>query len=272
MSTSNGHGALAVGVGAVLAVPLGLVLLAAAVFGGASVQAGASGAAASVALNTSKIPAAAVPREPVLHLAATAEGTAILDAVQLAVPEGVDLRQVSADAAVERARMLGRPARGILHDADGTRWPMIVTPNAGVFQGDRPLPDPAAVNWDAATGAVTSPGSIDPSRVPAWPHLRIELASEGVIRIDGEVVPAIPGFSPYASAIAAAAATLVAQGLNRPARATATDPDGTAWPLLIHPDGTASPAGDPVTAERSHHPLRAMRRRKDRPETAGTTP
>lgn len=212
----------------------------------------------------------AVAREPVLHLATTAEGTAILDAVQLAVPEGVDPRQVSADAAVERARLLGRPARGILHDADGTRWPLIITPDAGIFQGDRPLPDPTAPSWDAAAGTAASGGSIDPTRIPAWPHLRIELASDGVIRIDGDAVPAIPGFSPYASAIAAAAARLAAQGLNRPVRATATDPDGTAWPLLIHPDGTASSAGEPAAADRSRRSTRG--RRKDRPETPGTTP
>jgi hypothetical protein len=101
------------------------------------------------------------------------------------------------------------------------------------------------------------PEGVRPGEVPAWPTLAITLHAEGRAQVEGREVPQVDGFSAREAAVAAAALHLRALGLDRPARAVATDPDGTVWPLIIHPNGSAEGAGEPAAV-----PRRRLRRRE----------
>jgi len=85
-------------------------------------------------------------------------------------------------------------------------------------------------------------------RIPGWPILRIRLTQDGA-EIDGTPIRSAPGEDPRQTALRAAAATAVQ--LGRPVRAAATDPDGTTWPLIIHPDGSATAIGEPIRPRRT---------------------
>lgn len=218
-----------------------------------------------------------IPREPLVLLTVTPDHRAYVDGTLLDVPAGTDPRVVAANVAVARARQFGRALRAVLTDAEGRRWPMVLTPEGGVFQATQPLRganpgdlptsrEEPVVEEDVqsspppATNASARPsGDIDPSQVPAWPIIGIVLTEEGKAFVDGSPVREIPGVGSRAAAVAVAAEYITHLGLARPVRAHATDPDGTVWPLLIHPDGTASAAGEPVRTDRS----RRWTRRKD---------
>jgi hypothetical protein len=103
------------------------------------------------------------------------------------------------------------------------------------------------------------PGDVAPGDVPAWPTLAITLHEDGRAQVEGRDVPQVTGFTGREAAVAAAALHVRALGLIRPVRAVATDPDGTQWPLIIHPNGAATGAGEPVV------PPKKKRRRRERP-------
>ena len=198
---------------------------------------------------------AALPAHPTLTLTATADGRASVGTTPVPVPAGTDPRVAAANAAINAARHIGRPVRAILHAPDGARWPMVITPDGQVLQRTEPLDEPP----EGKGTPPPAPGQAsDPRTVPPWPVLAITLAADGTATVDGVAVPRVPGCDPRATAIAAAARAAAARGLNRAVRATATDPDGTAWPLIIHPDGTATDAGPPTPAP---HRRRSFRRR-----------
>jgi hypothetical protein len=247
-----------------------------------------------------------IPREPLVLLVITPDHRAYIDGTPLEVPAGTDPRIAAANAAIARAQQLGHALRAVLDDADGQRWPMILTPEGGVFQATRPLRDtppsdlhdarqqmptpkadnsedsgptpptvtanPAPPGADRPTGLnghsqppadphetrlirvretdLRPPEGIDPGSVPAWPLVTIVLTEEGKAFVNDTPVNQPPGVEPRAAAVAAAAEHIAQLGLARPVRANATEPDGTVWPLLIHPDGTATAAGEPIRPER----------------------
>jgi hypothetical protein len=245
-----------------------------------------------------------IPREPLILLVVTPDRRAYVDGTPIAVPAGTDPRVAAANAAITRAQQLGRAVRAVLDDADGQRWPMILTPEGGVFQATRPLRDipptdsrsvpdasasaekrpeeprpaaitrqdlppdrtdvPATVNGHpqrptdphetrlirVREADLRPPEEIDPSTVPAWPLVTIVLTEEGKAFVNDTPVSQRDGVDPRAAAVAAAAEHIAQLGLARPVRANATEPDGTIWPLLIHPDGTATAAGEPIRPER----------------------
>ncbi|MFE5334034.1 hypothetical protein ACFRCG_47340 [Embleya sp. NPDC056575] len=109
--------------------------------------------------------------------------------------------------------------------------------------------------------------SSTPSMVPAWPVVRIELSTDGRVRVDGTEVPVPPGVEPRATALEAAAAT--ARLLRRPVRVAAVEPDGTLFPLIVDENGEAAAANDPVAPPQKRR-TRPGRRKRD-PE-ATTSP
>ncbi len=131
------------------------------------------------------------------------------------------------------------------HPADGSRIPQS---GRGDDLGLAMMPGP--------------PLDVDPDSVPAWPHFDITLLSEVHVVVNGvrhDIPPA--AHDPRAFAVAMAAAQLRRTGLARPVRATARDPDGTAWPILIHPGGAATEAGLPETpGDKGRRGRRADRR------------
>jgi hypothetical protein len=95
--------------------------------------------------------------------------------------------------------------------------------------------------------------------VPAWPTIEIALDGDENLTVNDIPIPVPPGTDPHAAAVAAASDQMSALGLERPVRAKATDPDGTVWPLIIHPDGTATGAGEPTRPDQSRGLLRRGR-------------
>lgn len=209
-----------------------------------------------------------VPALPLFVLTATSDHRALLDGVPLDVPAGVDPRVAASQAAIAQAQLIGRAVRAELHDADGQIWPLIITPDGGVLQGNRPLPPPApevrvdepaptpAPHHDAPSDggrpveSIAPQPEVDPEAVPAWPLITIAMAKDGTVVVNGQPVPVPPGADPRIAGVAAAAEHVTSLGLARPVRARASEPDGTVWPLLIHPDGTATSAGDAIRPER----------------------
>ncbi len=72
--------------------------------------------------------------------------------------------------------------------------------------------------------------------LPSWPKITIRLydAHNGEVKIAGRSHPVVAA-DPREAAIAIVAER--ASQLGRAVKATAVEPDGTAWPLVIHPDG-----------------------------------
>jgi hypothetical protein len=99
---------------------------------------------------------------------------------------------------------------------------------------------------DGALPQPEPPQAVDPSAVPAWPHIDLALTADGHVMVNDKLVAVPPGVAdPRAYAVALAATELTRVGLARPVRASARDPDGTVWPILIHPGGAATEAGPP---------------------------
>ncbi len=218
-----------------------------------------------------------IPPHPVLRIVVTADGRAFIDNTPVEVAFGTDPRVAAVNAAIAHAKELGRPLRVVLHETDGQRWPMVLTPEGGVYQGTRPFRSPRsaevpsqhavaagvededqaplgpspALPAPAVTPAIP-PDGIDPANVPAWPLVRIVLTAEGKAFVNDEPVHQPEGKEPREAAVGAAAVLIGQLGLARPVRAVAVDPDGTAWPLIIHPNGTATAAGEPSRPERGH--------------------
>ncbi|MEJ8662313.1 hypothetical protein [Streptomyces sp. MS1.AVA.4] len=86
---------------------------------------------------------------------------------------------------------------------------------------------------------------MDTTAVPAWPLYRLTAAPDGTIAVTGPAAPA-GTFTDRASAVDAVAQLAAVLRPPRAVRAEAVDEDGTAWPLTIHPDGTATEAGRPT--------------------------
>jgi hypothetical protein len=95
--------------------------------------------------------------------------------------------------------------------------------------------------------------------VPAWPTIEINLDGDEHLTVNDIPIPVPPGTDPHTVAVAAASDQMSALGLERPVRAKATDPDGTVWPLIIHPDGTATAAGEPTRPDQNRGLLRRVR-------------
>ncbi|MFI9724530.1 hypothetical protein ACIHFE_33710 [Streptomyces sp. NPDC052396] len=217
-------------------------------------------------------PYADIPALPVFTLVTTADGQARVDGTPLDVPVGVDPRVVAANAVIAQAQLIGRAVRAELHDAEGLIWPLIVTPDGGVLQGNRPLRPPAeetavaepapAAQHQAPPVHERPPGNVlaqpaaapqlavDPQSVPAWPLVTIVMTQDGTVLVNDAAVPVPAGSDPRAAGVVAAAEHVTRLGLTRSVRARAMEPDGTVWPLLIHPDGTATPAGEAIRPER----------------------
>lgn len=83
--------------------------------------------------------------------------------------------------------------------------------------------------------------ALDPSEVPAWPVVAIDLRTDGHVRVDDETVPVPAGADMRQTAVDVVAAT--AALIGRPVRAEAREPDGTVWPLVVTPDGQVLSAG-----------------------------
>lgn len=162
MSTGNGHAALAVGAGAVFAVPLALVLLAAAVFGGSSAQGSTTGTAAAVsgALNTAKIPAADVP------LIYQAAGTCSVLSAPLLAAQFYQESGFNPDAVSDTGAM------GITQFEPGT-WSTWASPNDGDGKENPYNPAdeiPAAARYDCALAQQVSkvPGNTVDNMLAAY--------------------------------------------------------------------------------------------------------
>ncbi|MFI8848871.1 hypothetical protein ACIGW3_01485 [Streptomyces sp. NPDC053499] len=97
------------------------------------------------------------------------------------------------------------------------------------------------------------PTMYEPAEVPAWPTYALVVQDSGRVTVSGPLLPASE-HSSRASAIDAVAAA--ADGLGRPVRAEATEPDGTVWHLVISPDGAVGELSDgaqPAKAPRKRH-------------------
>ncbi|KWX05995.1 hypothetical protein TH66_00380, partial [Carbonactinospora thermoautotrophica] len=199
---------------------------------------------------------------PDLTILLTATGRAYLNGARVPVTGHTDPLAAAVRAAAAIAVQLGRPVRATATDPDGTTWPLIIHPD-GAVTATRPAattpapphPAEATVPPDSpqhtgpapATGTPSDPPpspaepggqhseKLDLAQVPAWPVVTIALTATGQAYVNRVPVPYPPGADPRAAAVRAAAA--IAVQLGRPVRATATDPDGTTWPLIIHPDG-----------------------------------
>ncbi|MBO0827921.1 MAG: hypothetical protein J2P24_09075 [Streptosporangiales bacterium] len=110
---------------------------------------------------------------------------------------------------------------------------------------------------------------IDPDSVPDWPHPVVTVRPEG-IDIDGQPVQLPPGMAPESGHARQFALREVAArytGLNRPLKVRARDPDGTAWDLILTPDGSVAPVSDePAEYPGGKAPRRRGGRRRARPQ------
>ncbi|MFF4652542.1 hypothetical protein [Streptomyces sp. NPDC001380] len=87
--------------------------------------------------------------------------------------------------------------------------------------------------------------------VPDWPCPTVAVDAHGRVQVDGIAVP-VPGDVPP-DGVRPWILRHVAerhQRLGRPIRVTAVDPDGTRWPMVVHPDGTAVQAPAPPAGRR----------------------
>jgi hypothetical protein len=101
--------------------------------------------------------------------------------------------------------------------------------------------------------------------VPAWPVYDLTVHEDGRVLVSGPLVPT----SEHATRTSALEVIAgVADGLGRPVRATASEPGGAVWRLIVSPGGEVSevpaPAGGPRTA-------RPKKRRTRRPARTANT-
>lgn len=241
-----------------------------------------------------------LPPHDLLRIEITKDDRVLVDGWEIEAPEG-DLRAAAVNAAADYAERMGHPVRVVITTPDGQATRMIASPGARVEpRPATPLPPvepppertrrvalPASAR--AAVRALRSSSQQPAARppqpalqqlyallaahpqppedfaagdVPAWPTLRIVLTGDDRATVEGRPVAPIAGVTVREVAVATAAAHAQALGLTRPVRAVATDPDGTQWPLIVHPNGSASAgAGDPIRP-----PKKRGRRDKDQPQ------
>lgn len=188
-------------------------------------------------------------RPGVLDMAVTSDGQAAVGDIRLPVSAGADPLHVLARRGLQVARAAGEPVRATLTYADGRRSELIFTP-AG-YVGERAQPRPSAA-------------PADPDTVHTWPRLYVTVTREGSVFLtaspplrEGRVVIAGPHNPPpdlgnfdqlrrICAAAGAAAARYIHTQLNRPrpVRGVGILPDGSAWPLIFHPDGNVTSGGE----------------------------
>ncbi|MFE9685389.1 hypothetical protein [Streptomyces sp. NPDC006285] len=102
--------------------------------------------------------------------------------------------------------------------------------------------------------------------VPAWPVYDLTVHEDGRVLVSGPLVP-VSGHGTRASALDVV--VRVAAGLGRAVRATATEPGGSVWRLIVSPEGEVSevPDGGPRTAG----PKKRRSRRRGKPASGGST-
>lgn len=83
-------------------------------------------------------------------------------------------------------------------------------------------------------------------RLPHWPHYHLTHADDETVTVQGLG----PDTTHPDRATAVEYIATAAERIGRPVPATATDADGTQWPLTIHPDGTVTSAGPAITPRR----------------------
>ncbi|WP_093804076.1 hypothetical protein [Streptomyces sp. Wb2n-11] len=105
---------------------------------------------------------------------------------------------------------------------------------------------------------------MDTTHVPAWPRYQLTADPDGTVSVAGPAAPT-DTFTDRAAAIKAVAELASRLRPPRPVRADAHDDTGTTWPLVIHPDGTATEAGPAAHS-------RKTKRRSTRPSSPEPTP
>lgn len=129
---------------------------------------------------------AEIPAWPVVPIELGADGSARVEGDPVPVAAGEDPRAAAVRVVAATARIIGRPVRAEAREADGTTWPLIVTPDGAVvpagpgrppapakrrtpFASRRRNPRPAAPATPDRPGPTGAPG---PSARPApgrWP-------------------------------------------------------------------------------------------------------
>jgi hypothetical protein len=186
-----------------------------------------------------------------VEIVVTAAGQAWVGQQAVGVPSGTDPRAAAAAVVSALARQQGRDVHAVLLDAGrGERRRMLFTAAGEVMQATTAMTGGTAAvdapDQDEALLPPEPPQLVDPAAVPAWPHIDLALTADGHVLVNDKLVAVPPGVAdPRAYAVALAAAELARVGLARPVRASARDPDGTVWPILIHPGGAATEAGPP---------------------------
>ncbi|MEU9237106.1 hypothetical protein [Streptomyces subrutilus] len=87
----------------------------------------------------------------------------------------------------------------------------------------------------------------DPVTIPATPVYTITVTGSGV-SIDGEPITAPAGDLAAARRAALAEIRVRAALRGRPVRVTAKEPDGSAWPIIVDPDGNVTTLTEPHPA------------------------
>ncbi|MQA03539.1 MAG: hypothetical protein GEV07_12740 [Streptosporangiales bacterium] len=103
---------------------------------------------------------------------------------------------------------------------------------------------------------------IDPSSVPDWPHPVVSVGADG-IHVDGQPIVMPPGVdlaSGDARQLALQAVASRYAELNRPIKVRAREADGTAWDLVLAPDGSVVPIGDSPVEFPGGKPTRKKKR------------
>jgi hypothetical protein len=185
-----------------------------------------------------------------LEIVVTAAGQAWVGQQTVGVPAGTDPRAAAAAVVSALARQQGRDVRAVLVDTGrGERRRMRFTADGEIMQAAEAMAGAGSAAADPDPAGVLPPSEpqpVDPATIPAWPHIDLALTDDGHVLVNEKLVAVPSGVAePRAYAVALAAAELGRLGLARPVRATARDPDGTIWPLLIHPGGAATEAGPP---------------------------
>ena len=202
---------------------------------------------------TPPAPAPVPPGAAPLEIVVTAAGQAWVGEQTVSVPAGTDPRAAAAAVVSALSRQQGRDVHAVLVDTGrGERHRMLFTADGTVMQAAEAMTDRAAAvaepAGDSALLPPEPPQPVDPAAIPAWPHIDLALTDDGHVLVNEMLVAVPPGAAdPRAFAVSLAAAELARLGLARPVRATARDPDGTVWPILIHPGGAATDAGPPET-------------------------
>ncbi|GAA4788382.1 hypothetical protein GCM10023220_11130 [Streptomyces ziwulingensis] len=106
----------------------------------------------------------------------------------------------------------------------------------------------------------------DAADVPAWPVYDLTVHEDGRVLVSGPLVPT-SGHATRAAALDVVAH--VAAGLGRAVRATAAEPGGAVWRLIVSPEGEVSEVPD--SAARATGPKRRRSRRRGRSAATGAT-